>query len=127
MKIDAHQHFWNFTAHAEDYVWMSDEYGALRRDFLPDDLAPLLAEIAFDGTVAVQAREMVVETDFLLELADSTPWMLGVIGWVDLCSPNAEPLVERLPCALQEQRVADREFDLAFRHVGTVALDRQHH
>ena len=35
MKIDSHQHFWNYTAHAEDYVWMSDEYGALRRDFLP--------------------------------------------------------------------------------------------
>ena len=95
MKIDSHQHFWNFTVHAEDYVWMSDEYGVLRRDFLPDDLAPILTEIGFDGTVAVQARELVAETDFLLELADRTPWILGVVGWIDLCAPDAEPLVER--------------------------------
>jgi L-fuconolactonase len=74
---------------------MSDEYGALRRDFLPDDLAPLLKELGFDGTVAVQAREMVAETDFLLELADRTPWILGVVGWLDLCAPDAEPLVEQ--------------------------------
>jgi L-fuconolactonase len=95
MKIDSHQHFWNYTAHADDYVWMSDEYSVLRRDFLPDDLAPLLMEIGFHGTVAVQAREMVTETDFLLGLADRMPWMLGVVGWVDLCATDAESLVER--------------------------------
>lgn len=95
MKIDSHQHFWNFTDHAEDYVWMSDEYGALRRDFLPHDLEPLLTEMGFHGSVAVQAREMVAETNLLLELADRTPWMLGVVGWIDLCAADAEPLVER--------------------------------
>lgn len=95
MKIDSHQHYWNYTAHAEDYVWMSDEYGALRRDFLPADLAPVLTAMGFDGTVAVQAREMVAETDFLLGLAESTPWILGVVGWIDLCAADAEPLVEQ--------------------------------
>ena len=55
MTIDSHQHFWDYTAHAEDYVWISNEY----------------------GTVAVQASEMMAETDFLLDLADSTPWILG--------------------------------------------------
>jgi len=95
MKIDSHQHFWNYTDHAEDYVWMSDEFGVLRRDFLPGDLAPLLKEAGFDGTVAVQAREMVVETDFLIELANRTPWILGVVGWLDLCAPDAEALIER--------------------------------
>jgi L-fuconolactonase len=95
MKIDSHQHYWNYTAHAADYVWMSDEYGALRRDFLPGDLAPILTEIGFDGTVAVQARELVAETDFLLGLADRTPWILGVVGWIDICASDAEPLVER--------------------------------
>lgn len=95
MKIDSHQHFWNYNEHAEDYVWMSDEFGALRRDFLPGDLAPLLKEAGFDGTVAVQAREMEVETDFLLDLANRTPWILGVVGWLDLCAPDAEPRIER--------------------------------
>ena len=95
MRIDSHQHFWDYAAYAADYVWMSGEYGVLRRDFLPADLAPLLQEAGFDGTVAVQARELVVETDWLLGLADATPWILGVVGWVDICAPDAEPLVER--------------------------------
>jgi L-fuconolactonase len=95
MKIDSHQHFWNYTANADDYVWMSDEYGVLRRDFLPGDLLPYLTDLKFDGTIAVQAREMVDETDFLLDLADHTPWILGVVGWIDLCDADAEPTVER--------------------------------
>jgi L-fuconolactonase len=95
MRVDSHQHFLDYTAHAGDYVWLSDEYGALRRDFLPGDLAPLLRETGFDGTVAVQARECVAETDFLLDLADRTPWLLGVVGWIDLCAPDAAPLFER--------------------------------
>lgn len=95
MRIDSHQHFWDYAAHEADYVWMSGEYGALRRTFLPDDLAPLLEEASFDGTVAVQARELVAETDWLLELAEATPWILGVVGWVDICADDAEPLVER--------------------------------
>ena len=95
MKIDSHQHYWNYTAHPDHYVWMSDELGALRRNFMPEDLAPILTELGFDGTVAVQAREMVEETDFLLDLADQSPWILGIVGWIDLCDPDAEPLVEK--------------------------------
>lgn len=95
MRIDAHQHFWNYTAHAADYVWMGEQEGALRRDFLPDDLAPHLRAAGFEGTVAVQARELVRETDFLLEWADLRPWILGVVGWIDLCDPAAERLIER--------------------------------
>jgi len=95
MRIDSHQHFWDYAAHAGDYVWMSAEQGMLRRNFLPEDLAPLLRQTGFDGTVAVQAREMVAETDFLLGLAARTPWILGVVGWIDLCAPDAEALIER--------------------------------
>jgi L-fuconolactonase len=133
MKIDSHQHFWNYTAHADDYVWMSDEYGALRRDFLPDDLAPILTEIGFHGTVAVQAREMVVETDFLLNLADRTPWMLGVVGWIDLCAADAEPLIERYAAhpMLKGLRLLihdrpDPEFAVSPEHVRGIGLLERH-
>jgi L-fuconolactonase len=95
MRIDSHQHFWDYTANAADYVWMTGEYGALRRDFLPADLAPWLREAGVDGTVTVQAREMVSETDWLLGLADTTPWVKGVVGWIDICAPGSQPLVER--------------------------------
>ena len=133
MKIDSHQHFWNYTAHADDYVWMSDEYGALRRDFLPDDLAPLLTDMGFHGTVAVQAREMVAETEFLLGLADHTPWILGVVGWVDLCAADAEPLVERYAAhpMLKGLRLLihdrpDPEFAVSPDHVRGISLLERH-
>ncbi|MFA5058418.1 MAG: amidohydrolase family protein [Opitutaceae bacterium] len=90
MRLDAHQHFWNYTAHAADYVWMTGKYGVLRRDFAPPDLAPLLQQSGFDGTIAVQARELPQETDYLLGLAARHPFIKGVVGWLDLTRPDIE-------------------------------------
>ncbi len=95
MRLDSHQHFWNFAANPDDFAWMTDELGALRRNFLPDDLAPLRAGAGIDGTIAVQAREMEAETDFLLELAAGDPSIRGVVGWVDLCAPDVEARLDR--------------------------------
>lgn len=53
MKLDAHQHFWNFELNADDYVWMGEGETALKRNFLPDDLVPLLARTGYGGTIAV--------------------------------------------------------------------------
>ena len=69
MKIDSHQHFWKFFGNEKDYVWMMDEYSLLKKNFDPEDLIPLLNLVDFDGTVAVQAREMPKENDYLLDLA----------------------------------------------------------
>ena len=85
MNLDSHQHFWNYKpAHQ---VWMTDAMAVLRRDYLPDELAPLLETSGCAGTIAVQARQMVEETQWLLQLADAHPFIRGVVGWVDLCSP----------------------------------------
>jgi len=93
MKIDAHQHFWRYNpAHQ---VWMTDRMQVLRRDFLPDDLAPLLASLGFDGSIAVQARQMLEETAWLLQLAAAHPLIKGVVGWVDLCSPTLDAQLAR--------------------------------
>lgn len=94
MKIDAHQHFWDYTRHAADYVWMGQAEAPLRRDFGPADLAPLLDLAGFDGSIAVQARELPQETAYLLGLAAQQPRILGVVGWLDLCSPAVAPQVE---------------------------------
>ena len=67
MKIDTHQHFW--AVNDTDYPWMTDELDAIRRDFLPPDLKPLLDASGFDRCVAVQARQMIEETEWLLGLA----------------------------------------------------------
>jgi L-fuconolactonase len=87
MLIDAHQHFWIYNS--SEYGWIDDSMAGIRRDFLPEDLDSELSESKFDGSVAVQARQTLDETRWLLELAEATPKIFGVVGWVDLCSPDA--------------------------------------
>jgi L-fuconolactonase len=86
MHIDAHQHFWIYDS--REYEWIDDSMAALRRDFLPHDLKPELDQAGFQGSVAVQARQTTEETRWLLQLAASSPFILGVVGWVDLQSPD---------------------------------------
>ena len=93
MHIDAHQHFWVYNP--AQYAWMNDQMQALRREHLPDELAPKLANVGFDGTVAVQARQMAEETDFLLDLAQQNPFIKGVVGWVDFESDDLDAQLER--------------------------------
>lgn len=92
MKIDSHQHFW--VVNDTDYPWMA-ELDAIRHDFQPADLLPLLQEGDFDGCVAVQARQMVLETEWLLGLADANDWIRGVVGWVPLCESGGERFLEK--------------------------------
>lgn len=93
MKIDAHQHFWHYSP--QDYGWIGPGMETLKKDHLPGDLLPLLKASGIGGTIAVQARQLVEETDWLLELADRHSFMRGVVGWVDLCSPQLRGQLER--------------------------------
>jgi L-fuconolactonase len=93
MRLDAHQHFWRY--HPTEYPWMTDRMGILKHDFLPQDLEPLLAGIGFDGCVAVQARQNLEETRWLLELAEKHTFIKGVVGWVDLRSDRLSAQLER--------------------------------
>lgn len=87
-RIDAHVHLWRIDR--GDYDWITEEVAPLRRDFLPEHLAPLLASAGIDRVVLVQAAPTVAETRFLLSLAAETSWVAGVVGWVDL-EPTAAP------------------------------------
>ncbi len=86
MKIDSHQHFWNYNT--QEYTWMKQGMGILQRDYTPQDLAAVQAEVGFDGSVAVQARMTLDETRWLLELAARHDTIRGVVGYVDLCSSH---------------------------------------
>lgn len=90
MRIDAHQHFWTYSRDRADYGWMGAEMSVLHHDFGPSELAPLLSEIGFSGSVAVQARESEAENDALLQHAEDHEIVKGVVGWLDLCDPAIE-------------------------------------
>lgn len=87
MHIDAHQHFWSYNP--VEYDWIDESMQSLRRDFLPVDLRPELERSGFQGCVAVQARQTLDETRWLLELVERAPFILGVVGWVELRSSRA--------------------------------------
>ncbi|TDW97616.1 amidohydrolase family protein [Dinghuibacter silviterrae] len=103
LRIDAHQHFWKYDPVRDS--WM---IGDIRRDFFPSDLQPLLEAQAFDGCVAVQADQSPAETAFLLGLAAASPFIKGVVGWVNLQASDIE-----------EQLAHYRSFPLlkGFRHI----------
>ncbi len=86
MIIDSHHHLWKYNA--DEYGWMDKSMEVLKRDYLPVDLEDELAGAGVSGTVVVQARQMIEETRWLLELADRTSFIQGVVGWVDLQSEH---------------------------------------
>ena len=93
-RIDAHQHFWGYNS--ADYGWIDDSMLKLRRDFLPADLQPELQAAGFHGCIAVQACHTLEETRWLLDLATAFPFILGVVGWVDLQSPDVRAQLQQL-------------------------------
>ena len=115
MRIDAHQHFWRYNL--AEYGWIDESMLSIRRDFLPADLEPELKRAGFDGSIAVQARQTLEETRWLLTLADSSPFVLGVIGWVDLRSTNVRRELEELsshPKLLGVRHIVQSESDDRF-------------
>ncbi len=82
-RIDSHHHLW--AINDTDYVWMTDAHATIRRDFLLPEMQSAFASGGIAGSVAVQARQMIEETRWLLELADQSPAIRGVVGWVPLC------------------------------------------
>ena len=86
MIIDSHQHFWQVGRF--EYPWMSSDVEVLFRDYLPEQLEPVLKETHVSSTVLVQASNSVAESRWLLELSDAHPFIAGVVGWVDLVSPE---------------------------------------
>jgi len=94
MQIDSHQHFWIYNT--KQYQWIDDSMSKLRRNFLPADLKRVLDKNDFDGSVAVQAKQSVEETRWLLKLADKNDFIKGVVGWLPFVDENFEVVLEEL-------------------------------
>ncbi|WP_343583971.1 amidohydrolase family protein [Flavobacterium sp.] len=105
-RIDSHQHFWKFDPVRDS--WIDETMQNIQRDFLPEDLQPLLKANHFEGCVAVQASQSEEETHFLLDLASKNDFIKGVVGWIDLRNEN---IAERL------QFFSDQKKLKGFRHV----------
>ena len=84
MIIDTHHHFWKYIA--DNYGWIDESMGVLKKDYLPPDLEVEMVKARVSGTVVVQARQSIEETRWLLDLAERTPFIKGVVGWFDLQS-----------------------------------------
>ena len=105
-RIDAHQHFWKFDPVRDS--WIDETMQNIQKDFLPEDLLPLLQENQFSGCVAVQASQSEDETNFLVNLAAKNDFIKGVVGWVDLRGVTIE---ERL------NHFSSNKIIKGFRHV----------
>ena len=88
MRIDSHQHFWIYDPN--QYPWMTDELSAIRSNHLPEHLQVEFDRLGIDGSVAVQARQSLDESRWLLKMADESCLIKGVVGWVDLRSEHVE-------------------------------------
>ena len=106
MKIDSHQHFWNYNPVKD--AWISDDMKVIQQDFMPADLLPILQENSIDGCIAVQADQSEEETHFLLQLAQDNNFIKGVVGWVDFRANN---IAERLQYFSQFKKLK------GFRHI----------
>lgn len=94
MRVDAHHHFWNPSR--GDYDWMPMDDETLAQSYGPADLAPHLQTHGIDATIVVQAAATINETEYLLGLADATPFVAGVVGWVDFEKPSDLVTLKRL-------------------------------
>lgn len=93
MKIDSHHHFWSYDP--IEYGWIDDAMKSIRRDFLPEHLRAEIAAAGVDGVVSVQARQNLIETQWLLDFASQHDFIKGVVGWVELVSPKVGAELER--------------------------------
>jgi L-fuconolactonase len=92
-RVDSHHHLWRYTP--EEYGWIDDAMQSLRRDYLPEDLEAEARAAGVRATVAVQARQTVAETAWLLQLAAQSELIRGVVGWLPIAADDFPSALER--------------------------------
>ena len=113
--IDSHQHFWQYSP--EEYDWIDEDMAVIRHDFTPTDLRATAVQLGVTGSVAVQARQTIGESQWLLELAASNNFIRGVVGWVPLAEPTVADDLAALaanPIFKGVRHVVQGESDLEF-------------
>ncbi len=124
IRVDAHHHVWRIAR--GDYGWLTADL-PIHRDFMLDDLRPLLGDVT--ATVLVQAAATQAETAFMLEVAQNSAGLVrGVVGWADFADREApariaalarEPLLKGLRPMLQD--IADTDWLLCAEALPAIA------
>ncbi|MGI4853010.1 MAG: amidohydrolase family protein [Janthinobacterium lividum] len=91
-RIDAHHHLWSYSA--TEFDWLQGDLAMLRRDFLVPDLMQAMRSASVTGAVAVQARQTVAETDWLLQMSAHRDEIAGVVGWLPLADASFKAVLE---------------------------------
>ncbi|MGF1926208.1 MAG: amidohydrolase family protein [Bacteroidia bacterium] len=104
--IDSHVHFWNFDSVRDN--WITPDMSVIQRNFSPANFLDACLSTPISGCIAVQADQTEEQNHFLLSLAKENPVIKGIVGWVDLLTPN-----------LDERLLYWKQFDLikGWRHV----------
>lgn len=93
--IDAHQHFWDLSKSDFNYAWMdTDALEPIRKTYLPPDLRKHLDATGVDQSIFVQTQHNVEENRWILEFCEQNEFLAGMVGWVDLASPDCEKQLE---------------------------------
>jgi L-fuconolactonase len=93
MIIDSHHHYWKYNP--VEYDWIDDSMKVILTDFLPEKLEQTIREAGVDGVVSVHARQLVEETEWLIELARQNKFMKGMVGWLPLMQNDIEAYLEK--------------------------------
>lgn len=94
--IDAHQHFWQL-AQPFDYRWLdAPALAPIKRDYLPEHLAPRIRRAGVERTIFVQTQHDLAENRWALGLAERHAFIAGIVGWVDLASPDCQRQLDEL-------------------------------
>lgn len=95
--VDTHVHFWDI--HRSDLYWMTpdlaEQLRPLQRSFGPQDLDPHRQAVGVDEIVIVQAARSDWDHEWWFTLSTQHDWIVGVVGWVDLTSPDVDAQLER--------------------------------
>jgi L-fuconolactonase len=99
--VDSHLHFWKLAR--GDYLWLTPEFSALYRDFVPNDIDATLQACGVESVLVVQAAATEAETHYLLDLAHQHPVIAGVVGWTDFEAEDAPQRIAALCHAAQSR------------------------
>jgi L-fuconolactonase len=91
--LDSHHHLWSYSA--KEYPWIPAGTPLAQDQLLPQ-LHTVTTDAGIDGTVVVQARQIIRESDWLLSLADESTVIKAVVGWVPLIDKDVRKDLDRL-------------------------------